>query len=166
MDDRSAAASREAAGPAIGSLEDIWPLQAALNAKAGFDTEAIGRALAAPGSAQAGSPAALAAGRALKNYLDALVSECHELQGCLWWKHWYKEARQGRQYELHDLQNARVEAIDMLFFWVSICQLLGLSPQDVYRLYAGKLGINHARQDQDRTQAQHGQHEQENRSVV
>ena len=47
----------------------------------------------------------------------------------------------------------------MLFFWVSICQLLGLEPQDVYRLYGQKLGINHARQDQDRTQAQHAAHE-------
>jgi len=94
------------------------------------------------------------------------MAECHELQECLSWKHWYKEARQGRQYELQDLQNARVEAIDMLFFWVSICQLLGMGPADVLRLYGKKLEINHRRQDQDRSQAQHGQHEDENRSVV
>jgi hypothetical protein len=153
----------------IESLEDIWPLQAALNAKAGFDTQAMGKALVAAqqsATPEATRQAALAVGRALKNYLDALAAECHELQECLWWKHWYKEARQGRQHELHDPQNARVEAIDMLFFWVSICQLLGLEPQDVYRLYSRKLGINHARQDQDRTQAQHAQHEEENRNVV
>jgi hypothetical protein len=152
----------------IESLEDIWPLQAALNAKAGIDTRALGQSLvaamqsAAPGQAD---QASLAVGRALKNYLDALSAECHELQECLWWKHWYKEARQGKQHQLHDVQNARVEATDMLFFWVSICQLLGLEPQDVYRLYSQKLGINHARQDQDRTQAQHAQHEDENRKV-
>ena len=152
---------------AIGSLEDIWPLQAELNRKAGFDTQAIGAELAAAqrSGALEGSPAAQAAGRALKNYIDALVSECHELQDCLWWKHWYKEARQGRQHELHDLQNARVEAVDMLFFWVSICQLLGLSCDDVYRLYGQKLGVNHRRQDQDRTQAEHSRHEHENRNV-
>jgi len=147
----------------IRSLEDLWPLQAALNKKAGFDTEAIGQALAAdPPSGDA----LLSAGRALKNYLDALVSECHELQDCLSWKHWYREAREGRQYQLQDVQNARVEATDMLFFWVSICQLLGLTPEDVYRLYAKKLGINHARQNENRTQAEHGSHEGENRSVV
>jgi len=181
----------------IRSLEDIWPLQAELNRRAGFDTLELGRRLRAsleaggPSEQEAGQagpadpktlrhhgPAAqkaagapqqearLAAGRALKNYLDALAAECHELQECLSWKHWYKEARQGRQHELRDVQNARVEAVDMLFFWISICQLLDLQPADVYRLYAAKLGINHRRQDEDRSQAQHGQHEDENRGVV
>ena len=105
-------------------------------------------------------------GRALKNYIDALVSECNELQECLSWKHWYKEARQGRQYELQDIQNARVEVTDMLFFWVSICQLLGLEPKDIFRLYEKKLGINHRRQDEDRTQLEHADHEDENKAVV
>ncbi|MFB3893804.1 MAG: hypothetical protein ACE15C_17470 [Phycisphaerae bacterium] len=154
---------------AIRSLEDIWPLQAALNARAGFDTQAIGAALAkalADGSLAAEGGHRVTAGRAIKNYLDALAAECHELQECLSWKHWYKEAKAGRQYELRDIQNARVEAIDMLFFWISLCQLLGLSPEDVYRLYAAKLGINIRRQDEGRTQAEHGRHEDENRSVV
>jgi hypothetical protein len=153
----------------IGSLEAIWPEQAALNRRTGFDTQALGEALATAeraGQLRPESEIALAAGRALKNYLDALASECHELQQCLAWKHWYREARQGRQYELRDLQNARVEAIDMLFFWISICQLLGLSPADVYRLYAAKLEINHRRQDEKRAQAEHDRHEDENRSVV
>ncbi len=153
----------------IDSLEDIWPLQAELNARAGFDTAALGDALEASALADesdAVTEARTQAGRALKNYLDALVSECHELQDCLSWKHWYREAKEGRQYELQDLQNARVEATDMLFFWVSICQILGLTPADVYRLYEAKLGINHRRQDENRTQAEHGSHEDENRSVV
>jgi len=155
--------------PRIESLEDIWPLQAELNAKAGIDTAALGEALAAAerdGKLPATGPARVAVGRALKNYVDALAAECHELQECLSWKHWYREAKEGRQYELQDVQNARVEATDMLFFWISICQLLGLSPADVYRLYAAKLGINHQRQDEGRSQAEHAAHEQENRSVV
>ncbi|MCY2930113.1 MAG: hypothetical protein NTV86_11595 [Planctomycetota bacterium] len=151
----------------IGSLEDIWPLQAALNKKAGIDTAGLGEALkAAEGEGgQVAPEAALAVGRALKNYIDALAGECHELQECLSWKHWYKEAKEGRQYQLQDVQNARVEATDMLFFWISICQLLGLSCEDVYRLYAKKLGINHKRQDEGRSQAQHGDFEAENRQV-
>ena len=153
----------------IGSLEDIWPLQAKLNERAGFDTAGLGSALAA--AEQAGSTEhldklRLEVGRALKMYLDAMTAECHELHECLSWKHWYREAKQGRQYELQDVQNARVEAVDMLFFWISICQLLGLEPEDVYRLYAKKLGINHRRQDQDRSQQEHGVHEHENRNVV
>ena len=159
----------------IGSLEEIWPLQAELNKRAGFDTLALGRALVkaerdaqGPGSgtSRREGRAYAEAGRALKNYIDALAGECHELQDCLSWKHWYREAKAGRQYELQDLQNARVEAVDMLFFWISICQLLGLEPQDVYRLYAAKLEINRRRQDEDRSQSDHAAHEQENRQVV
>ena len=154
---------------AIGSLEDIWPLQAELNKRAGFDTLALGQALvkAEQAGRQPGKDRAhTEAGRALKNYIDALAGECHEMQECLSWKHWYREAKEGRQYELQDLQNARVEAVDMLFFWISICQLLGLEPQDVYRLYAGKLEINRRRQDEDRRQGEHAAHEHENRAVV
>ena len=54
----------------------------------------------------------------------------------------------------------------MLFFWISICQLLGLAPDDVYRLYEKKLGINHRRQDEDRSQADHATHENENLDVT
>ena len=153
----------------VDSLEDIWPLQAALNRRAGFDTAALGQALAnaeAAGELPETGDLRCQVGRAIKNYLDALAGECHELQDCLSWKHWYREARQGRQYELRDIQNARVEATDMLFFWVSICQLLGLSPKDIYRLYAAKLGINHQRQDEGRTQAEHDTPEDENRAGV
>jgi hypothetical protein len=153
----------------IESLEDLWPLQAALNKKAGIDTQGLGEILATAeqkGSLPEQGGPRLDVGKALKNYLDAMASECHELQDCISWKHWYKEAKEGRQHELRDVQNARVEAIDMLFFWISICQLLGLTPEDVYRLYAKKLGINHRRQDEKRTQAEHGEHEGENRQVV
>ncbi len=162
-------AGRDADRRAVASLDDIWPLQAELNARAGFDTRELGRRLAAAeqsGELPEEGGLRLEVGRALKNYLDALSGECHELTECLSWKHWYREAREGRQYELQDVQNARVEATDMLFFWISICQLLGLAPEDVYRLYAAKLGINHRRQDEDRTQAEHERHEDENRSVI
>ena len=153
----------------VGSLTDIWGLQAALNSKAGFDTLALGAEMVAAerdGSLPDEGGIRVQVGKALKNYLDALGAECHELLECLNWKHWYREAHQGRQYELRDIQNARVEATDMLFFWVSICQLLGLGPEDVFRLYASKLGINHRRQDEDRAQAEHAGHEGENRRVV
>ena len=153
----------------IKSLEDIWPLQAELNKRAGFDTARLGEQLTtaeASGALPDEGGIRTQVGRALKNYIDALASECHEMQECLSWKHWYREAKEGRQYELRDVQNARVEATDMLFFWISICQLLGLTTDDVYRLYAKKLGINRRRQDEGRSQAEHAGHEDENRDVV
>ena len=156
-------------GEMIESLADIWPLQAELNKRAGFDTAALGEALRAAeadGTLPDEGGLRTEIGRAVKNYLDAMASECHELQECLSWKHWYREAKEGRQYELQDVQNARVEVTDMLFFLVSICQLLGVGPEDLFRLYARKLGINHKRQDEDRSQAEHSSHEDENRAVV
>jgi len=153
----------------VRSLEEIWPLQGELNRRAGFDTEGIGRRVRAVEggcASEDAEDARVQAGRALKNYIDALAAECHELQECLSWKHWYREAKTGKQYQLQDIQNARVEAADMLFFWVSICQLLGLEAEDVYRLYSKKLVINHRRQDEDRAQNEHGSHEDENREVV
>ena len=152
----------------IASLEDIWPLQAELNRRAGIATDELGRRLREAetgGELPESGGLRVEVGRALKSYVDALAAECHELHECLSWKHWYREAREGRRYELRDLQNARVEAADMLFFWISICQLLALEPADVYRLYAGKLQINHRRQDEDRSQAEHARHEQENRDL-
>jgi len=156
-------------GETIESLADIWPMQAELNKRAGFDTAALGEALRAAetgGTLSDEGGLRTEIGRALKNYIDAMSSECHELQECLSWKHWYREAKEGRQYELQDVQNARVEATDMLFFLISICQLLGLAPGDLFRLYGQKLGINHKRQDEDRSQAEHALHEDENREVV
>jgi hypothetical protein len=153
----------------IESLGDIWPMQAELNKRSGFDTLGLGEALRAA-EAGGGLPdeggLRTEIGKAIKNYVDAMSAECHELQECLSWKHWYREAKEGRQYELQDIQNARVEATDMLFFLVSICQLLGVTPQDLFRLYEQKLGINHNRQDENRSQAEHATHEDENRDVV
>jgi len=152
----------------IRTLSDVWPRQAALNRRAGFDTDALGRELTeaiAGKDASRRAASSLSVGKAVKNYLDALLAECLELQECLSWKHWYREAKDGRQYALRDLQNARVEVVDMLFFWVSLCQLLGLTPEDVFRLYEKKLEINIKRQDENRTQAEHADHEDENRSV-
>ncbi len=151
------------------SLDRLWPMQAELNARAGVDTHAVGQALReaeAAGDDGALQAALLEAGKAVKKYVDAMSAECHELHECLSWKHWYREAREGRQYELRDVQNARVEVTDMLFFWISLCQVLGMDVADVFRLYERKLGINHRRQDEDRSQGEHGRYEGENREVV
>jgi len=149
----------------VTSLEDLWKLQGELNARCGMDTVKMGKWINSPPDGSAMS-AAKHAGVMLHQYLNALRSETQELEDCLAWKHWYKEARDGNQFILKDLQNARVEVIDLLFFWMSLTQILGLTPSDVYRLYAKKLGINHKRQDEDRSQADHGDHEDENREVV
>jgi len=74
------------------------------------------------------------------NYCRALSQELAELTDSLPWKWWAK-------YQTFDIQNARVEMVDMLHFLVSIAQVLGLSADDVYQLYLQKNKVNFQRQD-------------------
>jgi hypothetical protein len=117
-------------------LDEIFKLQAELNKKIGFDTQDL-RENFDPQTA----------GQWLNDYIAAASNELEELRDCTFWKHWCAEAKEGRRFALHDLQNARVEVIDLLFFWVSMAQCVGLGAQDVYKLYLQKLKINHKRQD-------------------
>jgi hypothetical protein len=117
-------------------LAEIFKLQAELNKRIGFDTAALH-----------GDFDAAKAGRWLNDYIAAASNELEELRDCTYWKHWCAEAKEGHRFALHDLQNARVEVIDLLFFWVSLAQCVGLNADDVYQLYLKKLQINHSRQD-------------------
>jgi hypothetical protein len=133
-------------------LEAIFDRQAELNARIGYDTRALHERFDAR-----------RAGQWLNDYLMAAASELEELRDCTFWKHWCAEAKEGRRFEVHDLQNARVEVIDLLFFWVSMAQCVGLTARDVYDLYLQKLNINHARQEG--TYSMTGKDEADNRSV-
>jgi dimeric dUTPase (all-alpha-NTP-PPase superfamily) len=119
-------------------LDELFELQAKLNKRIGYDTKALRESF---------DP--LSAGRWLNDYINAASNELEELRNCTFWKHWCSEAAQGRRFEIHDLQNARVEVIDLLFFWISMAQCVGLNAQDVFDLYQQKLSVNHKRQDTD-----------------
>ena len=117
-------------------LKELFEQQAKLNKRIGFDASAMRENF---------DP--LVAGKWINNFLMAMSSEVEELRNCTYWKHWCSEAQEGRRFELTDLQNARVEVIDMLFFWISLAQCLGLDADDVMALYQQKLAVNHRRQD-------------------
>jgi dimeric dUTPase (all-alpha-NTP-PPase superfamily) len=119
-------------------LQELFELQANLNRHIGRDTAALHDQF---------DP--LTAGKWINDYIAAASNELEELRDCTFWKHWCKEAKEGRRFELHDLQNARVEVIDLLFFWISMAQCLGLTADDVRNLYLQKLDVNHRRQDAD-----------------
>ena len=119
-------------------LKDLFERQAALNKRIGYDTASL-RERFDPQRA----------GQWLHDYIIAAGNELEELRDCTFWKHWCSEAKQGRRFEIHDLQNARVEVIDLLFFWISMAQWVGLSAEDVLDLYLQKLDVNHKRQDGD-----------------
>ncbi len=134
-------------------LDELFKQQAELNKRTGFDPDAL-RANFDP----------QVAGQWLNNYLAAMSNELEELRDCTFWKHWCKEAKEGRRFELHDLQNARVEVIDMLFFWMSLAQCVGLNADDVVHLYNQKLKVNHKRQDTDYSMA--NKTEDDNKDIV
>lgn len=46
-----------------------------------------------------------------------------------------------------DLQNAKVEVIDILHFVLSMAQILGMTPEDIYQAFLAKQEVNHKRQD-------------------
>ena len=133
-------------------LKELFDLQAALNKRIGYDT----RSLAENFDAQK-------AGTLLNDYIMAASNELEELRDCTYWKHWCKEAREGRRFELHDLQNARVEVIDLFFFLISMAQCVGLTAQDVLDLYKQKLKVNHDRQDRNYSMA--GKDEADNKDI-
>jgi dimeric dUTPase (all-alpha-NTP-PPase superfamily) len=77
----------------------------------------------------------------LRNYALAMTQEISELVDSTNWKWWRTKV------DLYDEQNIKVELVDILHFWVSACQVMGLSAEDVFRMYAQKNAINAKRQD-------------------
>ncbi|MEC8329690.1 MAG: dUTP diphosphatase, partial [Verrucomicrobiota bacterium] len=48
--------------------------------------------------------------------------------------------------------NAKVEVVDLFHFLISIAQVLGMSPEDVYEAYVKKNKVNHNRQERGYTE--------------
>ncbi len=79
--------------------------------------------------------------RWVKNYTLAMRQECSELYDSTNWKWWRTKV------DLFDEQNVKVELIDILHFWMSACQVMGLKPEDVLRMYKQKNEVNFQRQE-------------------
>jgi len=133
-------------------LEEMFELQSVLNKRIGYDTKSLREKY---------DPSV--AGRWLNDYIAAASNELEELRDSTFWKHWCSEAQHGRRFEIHDLQNARVEVIDLLFFWISMAQCVGLTAEDAYKLYLQKLDVNHQRQENDYSMA--SKDESDNKSI-
>lgn len=75
----------------------------------------------------------------LSKYSKAMAEELKELDEELLWKWWSKD-------EI-DIQNIRVELIDILHFLVSAMICAGLTPDKVFDIYSQKHSVNLNRQD-------------------
>ena len=106
-------------------LEEIFRLQKALNERIGVRMEGMSQEEKT---------------KWVLNYCRAMTQEIAELTDSVPWKWWAK-------YQKFDEQNARVEVVDLFHFLISIAQVLGMSPEDVYQAYAKKNEVNFKRQD-------------------
>ena len=70
----------------------------------------------------------------------AMRQESSEAIDSLSWKWWKKMD--------DDWDNIKIELVDILHFWVSMCLVAGLDAQEVMALYFKKNELNHTRQDQ------------------
>ena len=77
----------------------------------------------------------------LVNYSKAIKEELLELDDELLWKWWSKDKI--------DMQNIRVELIDILHFLVSAMMCAGLTAEKVFDIYLQKHAVNIKRQDTD-----------------
>tara|TARA_B100000586_G_C19904357_1_gene340483 strand:+ start:168 stop:584 length:417 start_codon:yes stop_codon:yes gene_type:complete len=74
------------------------------------------------------------------NFELALKQESAEAIDSLNWKWWKKDD--------DDWDNAKVELVDMLHFWVSMCTIAGMDAAEVMTLYFKKNDLNFKRQDE------------------
>ena len=106
-------------------LDEIFAQQDALNKRIGVNTDSMSDEEKA---------------QWVLNYTRAMQQEIAELIDSVPWKWWAK-------YQEFDEQNAKVEVVDLFHFLISIAQVLGMSPEDVYEAYVKKNKVNHNRQD-------------------
>lgn len=92
----------------------------------------------------------------LARYARAMRDELNELDEELLWKWWSRDDI--------DLQNIRVELIDMLHFLVSAMICAGLTPEKVLDVYTQKHAVNIKRQDDGYSRA--GKTEEDNRQIT
>ena len=91
----------------------------------------------------------------LSNYSKAMKEELIELDEELLWKWWSKD-------EI-DMQNIRVELIDILHFLVSAMMCAGLSAEKVFGIYQQKHAVNLKRQESNYKKAT--KTEEDNKSI-
>jgi len=92
----------------------------------------------------------------LRNYLRALQAEAAELDAELLWKWWSKDKI--------DMQNIRVEIVDLMHFLTSLALAAGLTADEFHRLYTAKHRVNQQRQENGYSRA--NKNESDNKAIV
>jgi dimeric dUTPase (all-alpha-NTP-PPase superfamily) len=106
-------------------LQEIFSMQEALNARIGVHLRDLDETERT---------------KWVLNYTRAMQQEMAELIDSVPWKWWAR-------YQEFDLQNARVEVVDLFHFLISLAQTLDMSADDVFDAYVKKNKVNHERQE-------------------
>lgn len=109
----------------IDMLKELFAMQKSLNLRIGVDMESMTDEDRT---------------KWVLNYTRAMSQEIAELIDSVPWKWWAK-------YQKLDMQNARVEVVDLFHFLISLAQTLGMSADDVYEAYVKKNLVNLQRQE-------------------
>lgn len=115
-------------------LRELFRMQKALNQRIGVNTDQMSQEDQV---------------KWLLNYSRAMSQELAELTDSVPWKWWAK-------YQQFDVQNARVEVVDLFHFLISSAQVLGMSADDVFQAYVKKNEVNLKRQETGYTAKDHG----------
>ena len=107
------------------TLKDMFDMQKKLNLRIGVDTDNM-----STDEKQ----------KWILNYCRAMNQEIAELIDSVPWKWWAK-------YQKFDEQNIKVEIIDIFHFLISAAQVMGLTAEDVHRIYMQKNKVNFDRQE-------------------
>ena len=148
--------------PSTDSLQTVFRLQTELNdyvfrnnGLVGSDGKALTMATIAHAVDQGRLTVNDLPNQWLVRYTKAMEEELGELKEDLLWKWWSQDSV--------DIQNVRVELVDILHFLVSAMIAAGLTPRKVLDLYEQKNTLNRTRQDSGYSQAT--KTENDNRSI-
>ena len=114
------------------SLQLIYKMQHELNCMVGMDT--------------INDPNKL---NMLFKYAFQIGDEAQELMKCSLTKWWVQEFKDGGELfgTVLDKENAKIEAIDILHFLMSVFQILDMTPEDILKIYKLKHQKNVERQE-------------------
>jgi dimeric dUTPase (all-alpha-NTP-PPase superfamily) len=106
-------------------VRELFRMQTALNERVGVKTDCLSEAERT---------------KWILNYRRAMTREIAELTDSMPWKWWGK-------HQKFDEQNARIEAVDLFHFLISLSQVPGRSADDVFAACVKKNEVNFERQE-------------------
>ena len=77
----------------------------------------------------------------IKMNFEAIIVEMSEFLMSIPWKPWKIQQK-------WDIENAKLELIDVLHFWMNLCIALKMTPEEIHERYLNKQQINIKRKEE------------------